>query len=155
MPASRVGDAMSVLRYAMFQALRYGLLPVVLFCGTIVVASVDVAWENIARKSTWRETVATVVQSQDLGDVVMDSPFTRSTSPDPTGTVVYLVDGETHTWKGRSRELGVTTMTPGDSIKVYYNPEDPKVIKTLVLLGARMYAILLAAALAFLSFYVW
>jgi len=155
MPASRVGDAMSVLRYAMFQALRYGLLPVVLFCGTIVVASVDVAWENIAHRSTWRETVATVVQSQDLGDVVIDSPFTRSTAPNPTETVVYLVDGETHTWKGRARELGVTAMTPGEKIKVYYNPKDPKVIHTLAVLGARPGAILLAAALAFLIFYVW
>jgi uncharacterized protein DUF3592 len=146
---------MSALRYAMFVGLRYGLAPVVLFCGVVVVASVDVAWDNIARRSTWHESVATVVQSQDRGDVVVDSPFTRSTSANPHGTVSYVVDGETHLWEGRARELGVTALTPGDQIKIYYDPKDPKVISTLVLLGAPTGAILLAGALAFLTFYVW
>jgi hypothetical protein len=49
----------------------------------------------------------------------------------------------------------VTAMTPGDSIKVYYNRDNPEVINTLALLGASSGAILLAAALAFRTFYVW
>jgi len=152
-------DAMFALRYAMFVGLRFGLVPVVLFCGLLavmsVVATIDVARENTARKSSWRETVATVVQSHDRGDVVKDYPFLPFTSPDPTGTITYLVDGETHTWEGRARQLGVTTLAPGERIKVYYNPGNPKVVHTLVKLGAPGMAVLLATLLAFLTYYVW
>jgi hypothetical protein len=46
-------------------------------------------------------------------------------------------------------------MNPGDRINVYYNPRDPREISTLVLLGKSTGNILLAAALAFLAFYIW
>ena len=46
-------------------------------------------------------------------------------------------------------------MNPGDKIKVFYNPENPLEINTLVLLGAFTGNIILAAAIAFLAFYVW
>jgi len=51
--------------------------------------------------------------------------------------------------------IGVTVMTPGDTITVYYNPKNPRDINTLVLLGAFKGNIILAIALAFLAFYVW
>jgi hypothetical protein len=46
-------------------------------------------------------------------------------------------------------------MNPGDTIKIYYNPENPQEISTLVLLGMFTGSVILAAALAFLVFYVW
>ena len=46
-------------------------------------------------------------------------------------------------------------MNPGDQIKVYYNPKNPREINTLVLLGACTGNIILAVALAFLAFYFW
>lgn len=46
-------------------------------------------------------------------------------------------------------------MNPGDKINVYYNPENPQEIGTLVLLGKFIGSIILAAALAFLAVYVW
>jgi hypothetical protein len=143
----------------LFTLFRYGLLPVVIFCGVVVCASIDVYTTNAVQKFTWRQTVATVVQlqdlGQDLGDAQAESSGKQNTFPDPRGTVEYVVDGETYTWQGRGRELGVTVMTPGDTIDVYYNPENPRDINTLVLLGAFKGNIILAVALAFLAFYVW
>jgi hypothetical protein len=46
-------------------------------------------------------------------------------------------------------------MNPGDKIKIYYNPKNPREISTLVLLGASTGNVILAVALAFLAFYVW
>jgi hypothetical protein len=46
-------------------------------------------------------------------------------------------------------------MTPGDTIRLYYNPKNPREIGTLVLLGAATGNILLAVAFGFLAFYVW
>ena len=139
----------------MFTLFRYGLIPVVLFCVVIVTASIDAYSTNAIQKSSWRQTVATVMQSQDFGDVAAKFRGTPNTFPDPHGTVQYVVDGQTYTWQGRGRDMGVTVMTPGDKIKVYYNPKDPRQISTLVLLGAFTGYVILAAALAFLAFYVW
>lgn len=139
----------------MFTLGRYGLIPVVLFCIVIVTASVDAHWTNATRKSAWPQTVITVTQSQDPGQVAADARGTPNAFPDPRGTATYAVDGRSYTWQGRGRDIGVTVMKPGDTINVHYNPRNPREINTLVLLGAPTGNILLAAALAFLAFYVW
>ena len=151
------GDAMfTPFRHGLFFTLfRYVLIPIVLFCGTIVAASIDVFSTTAIRKSTWPQTVATVLQSEDRGHTVRPELLTPNTRPDPYGTVSYAVDGKTYTWEGRGIELGVAVMRAGDQIKVYYNPGNPREINTLVLLGATTASILLACALAFLTFYVW
>jgi hypothetical protein len=139
----------------MFTLFRYGLIPVVLFCLVVIAAGIDAYSTNAAQKSTWRETVATVVESQDFGDAAAELRGTPNTCPDPYGTLSYIVDGKTYTWQGRGRDLGVTVMKPGEEMKVYYNPANPQEISTLVLLGAFTGHIILAVALAFLVFYVW
>src|SRR5256885_1040658 len=78
-----------------------------------------------------------------------------NTFPDPRGTGIYVIDGKSHAWQGRGREIGVTVMKPGDQIKVYYNPQNPQEISTLVLLGASTGSIIMAVAFAFLAFYFW
>jgi hypothetical protein len=140
---------------SVFTLFRYGLLPVVVFCLTIVAASVDTFLTNSVRKSTWPRTVATVVRSEDLGRVLAEFQRTKQTFSDPRGTLEYVIDGQTHTWQGRGRDVGVTEMNPGDRIEIYYNPHDPRDISTLVLLGAFTGSIILAVALAFLAFYAW
>jgi hypothetical protein len=139
----------------LFNLFRFGLLPVVLFCGVVVTATVDAYWTNIVQKSTWPQTVVTVMESQDLGRELAQSRRTENTFPDPHGTVSYVIDGTAHTWKGRGRDIGVTVMNAGDEIKVYYNPEKPSEINTAVLLGASTGNIIFGSALAFLGFYLW
>jgi hypothetical protein len=80
---------------------------------------------------------------------------TENSFPDPRGTGTYVVGGKAYAWQGRGREIGVIVMKPGDQIKVYYNPQNPQEISTLVLLGMFTGSIILAIALAFLAFYVW
>lgn len=140
---------------AMFTLFRYGLLPVVLYCAVIIAAGIDTYWSNGVQKATWRQTVVTVTQSQDPGEAFTEFRGTPNTFPDPRGTVKYVIDGEPYTWEGRGREIGVTVMNPGDKIKIYYNPKDPREISTLVLLGAFTGNIILAVAFAFLAFYFW
>ena len=139
----------------MFALFRYGLMPVVGYCVIIVVASIDVYSTNTIQRSTWQQTVVTVVQSQDFGDVAAKFRGTPNTFPDPRGTLQYVIDGKPYTWKGRGRDIGLTAMNPGDRINVYYNPRNPREISTLVLLGANTGNIILTVALAFLAFYVW
>jgi len=139
----------------MFALFRYGLMPVAGFCVVVIAASIDVYSTATIQKSTWPRTVVTVVQSQDFGDVAAKFRGTPNTFPDPRGTLQYVVDGKTYTWQGRGRDIGVTVMNPGDKINVYYNPKNPQEINTLVLLGAGTGNIILAAALAFLAFYLW
>jgi hypothetical protein len=139
----------------MFTFFRYGLIPVVGFCVIIVAASIDVYSTTAVQKSTWPQTVATVVRSQDFGQVAADFRGTPNAFPDPRGTLQYAIDGQTYTWQGRGRDIGLTVMNPGDRINVHYNPQNPREISTLVLLGARTGNIMLALALAFLAFYVW
>jgi hypothetical protein len=127
----------------------------VLYCVIVITAGIDAFLTNTVRKSTWPQTVVTVVQSQDFGDVAAAFRGTPNTFPDPRGSVRYVIDGQTHTWQGRGRDIGVTVMKPGDQIKVYYNPQDPREISTLVLLGASTGSIIMAVALAFLVFYFW
>jgi hypothetical protein len=148
-------DAICPVTAMVFTLFRYGLLPVVLFCGVVVCASVDAYWSNAVQKATWRQTVATVVASQDFGDVAARFRGTPNTFPDPRGTVTYVADGATYTWRGRGRDIGVTVMNPGEQINIAYNPRNPRQINTLVLLGASTGNIILATALAFLTFYVW
>ena len=139
----------------LFTLFRYGLIPVVLFCVVVVAAGIDTYWTNAVQKSTWPQTVVTVMESQDVGQRLAEFRGTQNTFPDPQGTVSYVIDGKTYTWQGRGRDIGVTVMNPGDKIKVYYNPENPEEINTLVLLGAFTGNIILAVAIAFLAFYVW
>jgi hypothetical protein len=140
---------------AMFVLFRYGLMPVVSFCVVVIAASFDVYLTNTVQKSTWPQTVVTVMQSQDLGQVAAEFRGTQNTFPDPRGTLEYVIDGRTYTWQGRGHDIGVTAMNPGDKINVYYNPQNPREISTLLLLGAATGNIILAVALAFLAFYVW
>jgi hypothetical protein len=139
----------------MFTLFRYGLLPVVLYCVVVITAGVDAILTNTVRKSTWPQTVVTVMQSQDFGQALTELRGTPNTFPDPRGTLRYVIDGKTYNWQGRGREMGVTVMKPGDQIKVYYNPQDPREISTLVLLGASTGSIIMAVALASLVFYFW
>jgi len=139
----------------MFTLFRYGLLPVVLYCTIVIAAGVDAYSTNAVRKSAWPQTVATVLQSQDPGQVLAELQGTKNTFPDPRGTLSYVIDGKAYTWQGRGRDIGVTAMNPGDRIKLYYNPQNPEEISTLVLLGAFTGNIILTVAFAFLVFYVW
>jgi len=139
----------------MLRLFRYGLLPVVVYCLVVVTASFDAFLTNAFRKSAWPQTVATVLQSEDPGRMLAELRRTPQTFSDPRGTLQYVIDGETHTWQGRGRDIGLAKMNTGDKIAVYYNPENPRDISTLVLLGASTGIIILAAALAFLTFYVW
>jgi len=139
----------------MFTLFRYGLLPVVLYCVVVLTAGVDAILTNTVRKSTWPQTVVTVMQSQDFGQALTELRGTPNTFPDPRGTLRYVIDGKTYNWQGRGREMGVTVMKPGDQIKVYYNPQNPLEISTLVLLGASTGSIIMAVAFAFLAFYFW
>jgi hypothetical protein len=139
----------------MFALFRYGLLPVVIYCLVIVAASIDVYATNSIQRSTWPQTVATVVKSEDWGRALAEFRGTPQAFSDPRGTLRYVVDGQTHTWQGRGRDIGVTVMNPGDQINVHYNPKNPREINTLVLLGAGTGNIILSVALAFLAFYFW
>jgi len=139
----------------MFTVFRYGLIPVALFCVVVIAAGVHTVSTNSIRKSTWPQTVVTVMQSQDFGQALAEFRGTQNSFPDPHGTVRYVIGGKTYSWQGRGREIGVTVMNPGDKIKIYYNPENPQEIGTLVLLGKFTGSIILAAALAFLAIYVW
>jgi hypothetical protein len=148
-------DAGNLSGDAMFTLFRYGLIPVVLYCVVVIAAGVDTYSTTAIRKSTWPQTVVTVTQSQDFGQAFAEFRGTQNTFPDPRGTVKYVIDGATYTWQGRGRDIGVTVLNPGDQIKIYYNPKNPREISTLVLLGAFTGNIILAVALAFLAFYVW
>jgi Flp pilus assembly pilin Flp len=139
----------------MFTLFRYGLIPVVLLCAVVIAAGVQTVSTNVMRKSSWPQTVVTVTQSQDVGQALAEFRGTQNDFPDPHGTAKYVIGGKTYSWQGRGRDIGVTVMKPGDSIKLYYNPGNPQEINTLVLLGLGTGSILLAAALAFLVFYVW
>jgi Protein of unknown function (DUF3592) len=139
----------------MFTLFRYGLTPVVLYCVVVITAGADAVLTNTVRKATWPQTVVTVVQSQDLGDMAAAFRGTPNTFPDPRGILKYVIDGKSYDWQGRGRAIGVTVMKPGDQIKVYYNPRNPQEISTLVLLGASTGSIIMAVAFAFLAFYFW
>jgi hypothetical protein len=97
---------------------------------------------------------STVTQSEDLGEAFAEFRGTENDFPDPYGTLQYVVNGETHSWQGRGRDIGLTAMTQGDKITLYYNPANPQELSTLVL-GASTGSIILAVAFAFLAFYVW
>lgn len=139
----------------MFNLFRYGLLWIVVFCGVIVAASLDAYSENIYRRMTWPTVTATVVKAQDFGRIAEEMGQTPGKYPNAQGTVRYVVGGETYEWSGRNRDLGVVAMTPGQQIKLYYNPADPHEANTLVLLGLGVGLVLFAGSLAFLTSYVW
>jgi hypothetical protein len=139
----------------MFTLFRYGLTPVVLYCVVVITAGTGAFLTNTVRKASWPQTVVTVVRSQDLGDMAAAFRGTPNTFPDPRGTLKYVIDGKSYDWQGRGREIGVTAMKPGDQIKVYYNPQNPQEISTLVLLGASTGGIIMAVAFAFLACYFW
>jgi hypothetical protein len=139
----------------MFTLFRYSLIPVVLFCAVVIAAGVHTVSTNVIRKSTWPQTVITVMQSPDVGRAPAEFRDTQNAFPDPHGTVRYDIGGNSYSWQGRGRDIGLTVMNPGDKIKLYYNPANPQEISTLVLLGLGTGSILLASALAGLVFYVW
>lgn len=139
----------------MFKFIRNALAPVALFCCVIIAASADAYWTNASRKASWPQTIVTVLQAQHLGDVAAEWRGTPNNFPDPRGSISYTVDGQTYTWRGRGREIGLTAMTPGDQIKLYYNPRNPNEINALVLLGAATGNLILAAACTFLGLYIW
>jgi Protein of unknown function (DUF3592) len=139
----------------MFTLFRYGLIPVVLFCAVVITGGVHTVSTNSLRKSTWPQTVVTVVQSQDFNQALAEFRGAENAFPDPYGMVRYVVGGKTYSWYGRGRDIGLTVMNPGDKINLYYNPQNPQEINTLVLLGAGTGGILVATALAFIVFYLW
>jgi Protein of unknown function (DUF3592) len=135
-----------------FMLFRYCLIPVVFYC--VVVFASGIIATNEVQKSSWPQTTATVTQSEDLGEAFAEFRGTENDFPDPYGTLQYVVNGETHSWQGRGRDIGLTAMTQGDKITLYYNPANPQELSTLVL-GASTGSIILAVAFAFLAFYVW
>ena len=139
----------------MFTIFRYGLIPVVLFCVVVIAAGVDTVFTNNARKSTWPQTVVTVEKSQDFSQALSELRGTPNAFPDPHGTVSYVIGGKTYSWEGRGRDIGLTVINPGDRIKIYYNPQNPRELNTLVLLGMFTGSIVLAVALAVLVLYLW
>jgi hypothetical protein len=148
-------DVLNPSGAAMFTLFRYGLLPVVLYCCVVIAACIDAYSTNAVQKASWPQTIVTVVESKDLGEAFAEFRGIPNTFPDPYGTLSYVADGKAYAWQGRGREIGLTAMNPGDEIKIYYNPENPRELSTLVLLGAFTGNIILATALAFLAFYVW
>jgi hypothetical protein len=139
----------------MFTLFRYGLIPVVLFCVIVITGGVHTVSTNSLRKSSWPQTVVTVVQSQDFNQSLAEFRGTPNAFPDPYGAVRYVVGGKSYSWQGRGRDIGLTAMNPGDKINLYYNPANPQEINTLVLLGALTGAIIVAAALAVIVLYLW
>jgi Protein of unknown function (DUF3592) len=139
----------------MFTLFRYGLIPAVFFCVVVVVSGVHIVSTNVIQKSRWPQTVVTVLQSQDAGQALAELRGTPNTFPEPFGTGRYVAGGKTYSWQGRGRDIGVTVMNPGDTIKVHYNPDNPQEINTLALLGLGTGSLIIATALAFLVFYVW
>jgi hypothetical protein len=69
----------------MFTLFRYGLIPVVLFCIVIITGGVHTVSTNSLRKSTWPQTVVTVVQSQDFNQALAEFRGTQNAFPTPTG----------------------------------------------------------------------
>jgi hypothetical protein len=63
----------------MFTLFRYGLIPVVIYCVVVIAAGIDVITTNAVRKSTWPQTDATVMQSQNIGQVAAELRGTRRT----------------------------------------------------------------------------
>lgn len=139
----------------LFTLFRYGLIPVVFYCAFVACSLIHIYWTNAVQKSTWPQTVVTVMESRDFGQVAAEFRGGKNTFPDPHGTVQYVVDGHTYTWQGRGREIGVPVMKPGDKIKVYYDPKNPRDISTLALLGTFIASIIFAVSFAFVVFYVW
>lgn len=84
----------------MFNLFRWGLIPVVLFCGVCVAAGIDAFSENAVRRATWPKVEATVLESQDFADELARMRGTSNNFPDPRGVLQYQVNGETHTWTG-------------------------------------------------------
>jgi hypothetical protein len=139
----------------MFTWLRYGLAPVVYYCLIIVTASIDAFSTNSVQKSTWTQTVATVLRAEDIGETFAEFRRTQKTFSEFYGTLQYAVDGVTYTWQGRARDIGVHDMKLGEEIKLYVNPKNPREISTLIMHGAATGSIIIAAAVTFLVFYAW
>ena len=139
----------------MFKLLRFGMLPVVLFCVVVIVATLDALAENTARKSSWIAATGTVTASQDFGDFAAAFQHRKNDFPDPQGAITYVVDGKAYTWSGRGRDIGLTVLPQGGKVDFYYDPKNPAAISTLVMLGATTGYKIAAAALAFLLFYAW
>lgn len=135
--------------------LRFALLPVVVFCLTIVAATFDAHFENANQKATWLPIKATVTDSQDIGAMAAEFSGRPNDFPDPYGAVRYSVGGKSYAWQGRGRDIGVTALPVGEEIDLFYDPADPSKINTLVLLGRSTGRIIFGAAVAFLIFYVW
>ena len=71
----------------MFTLFWYGLIPVVLYCAVVIAASFDTYSTNAVRESSWPQTVATVIKSQDVGEALPEFNGAPNAFPDPYGTL--------------------------------------------------------------------
>jgi len=139
----------------MFTFFRYALLPIVIFCIVVAAASVDAIATNAYRKRTWPRTVATVTEARDAGQELAKISGKQNVFPDPYGKITYSVTGKAYSWQGRGRDIGFTEMTPGAKLNVFYNPQNPKDVSALVLLGLSTGLIIDSVSVAFIVFYMW
>ena len=71
----------------LFTLFRYGLIPVVLYGLVVITAGIDAYTTNAIQESTWPQTVATVMESQDPGDAFAEFSGTKNNFPDSRGTL--------------------------------------------------------------------
>lgn len=136
----------------MVRFLRFALIPVVLFCLTVMAATFDAIGTNLYQKATWLPLTATVVDAQEFGDPFGDR---AADFPDPYGEISYRVGGKTYRWEGRARDIGLISLPVGETVDIFYDPADPNQIGSLVMLGISVGAMIFGAAVTFLVFYVW
>lgn len=139
----------------MVRFLRFALIPVVLFCLTILAAAFDSISTNLQQKATWLPVMATVVDAQEFGELGATLSGRAADFPDPYGEISYTVGGETYQWQGRARDIGFVSLPVGGTVSIFYDPADPNQINSLVLLGASVGLMICGSAAAFMAFYVW
>lgn len=97
----------------MVRFLRFALIPVVLFCLTILAAAFDSISTNLQQKATWLPVMATVVDAQEFGELGATLSGRAADFPDPYGEISYTVGGETYQWQGRARDIGFVSLPVG------------------------------------------
>ncbi|MGB1581134.1 MAG: DUF3592 domain-containing protein [Nevskiales bacterium] len=92
------------------------------------------------------------VQSLGAGSSKQTSAFGKSVTTPTQAIVAFRVEGKTY--KSRGRAMGLPAWLPGDTVGVYYNPQDPRqsriqrfdelyfhsLIPGMFLLGALLFA---------------
>ncbi|WP_068093601.1 DUF3592 domain-containing protein [Novosphingobium rosa] len=129
---------------------KYLLIPVALQAIFVVISSILIAGTTAYQRQSWPQTIATVLQSEKW-----KGPAASHLHPDLAGTVQYTIGGKQYLWHGRGRDMGVTDMTVGRTIPVYYNPDNFKEINTLIPLGWFVGLMILVGELSFLIAYIW